>query len=66
LFRKDTLTFIVYVGVPSEEQLTFNCAMSEVEFFKWLKSRGMSEKDCKTLSGTLLQMWVIYVLVVIL
>ena len=26
-------------------------SMSEDDFFKWLKQRGVSDKDCKTLSG---------------
>jgi hypothetical protein len=64
LFCRDALTFIFHVGVPSEEQLTFYCAMSEIEFFKWLKSRGVSEKDCKTLSGTLLQIWVYCIIII--
>ena len=25
--------------------------MSDEDFFKWLSSKGMSDKDCKTLSG---------------
>ena len=29
----------------------FNSSMSEEDFFKWLKSKGIGEKDCKTLSG---------------
>ena len=37
--------------MPAEEQVMFNSSMSEEDFFKWLKSRGISDKDCKTLSG---------------
>ena len=40
------------IGAPSVRQEVFNSSMSEEEFFKWLKSRGVSEKDCQTLSGT--------------
>ena len=41
---------ILHTGV-TKEQAMFNSSMSEEEFFKWLKSRGISDKDCKTLSG---------------
>ena len=35
-----------------EVQMTlFNSSMSEEDFFTWLRSRGVSVKDCKTLSG---------------
>ena len=37
--------------MPTEMQVTFNNSMSEEDFFKWLKSRGVSDKDCKTLTG---------------
>ena len=39
------------IGASSEEQLIFNSSMSEGDFFQWLRSRGISEKDCKALSG---------------
>ena len=39
------------IGSSSEEQLIFNSCMSEGDFFQWLRSRGISEKDCKALSG---------------
>ena len=38
------------IGSSSEEQLS---SMSEGDFFQWLQSRGISEKDCKALSGKL-------------
>ena len=41
---------ILHTGVV-KEQVMFNSSMSEEEFFKWLKSRGISDKDCKALSG---------------
>ena len=31
--------------------LTFSSSMSDEDFFKWLSSKGVSDKDCKTLSG---------------
>ena len=37
--------------MPVEVQMTFNSSMSEEDFFMWLRSRGVSVKDCKTLSG---------------
>ena len=40
------------VRAPAAQQENFNSAMTEEEFFKWLKSKGVSEKDCKTLSGS--------------
>ena len=39
------------VRAPVVQREDFNSAMTEEEFFKWLKSKGVSEKDCKTLSG---------------
>ena len=32
--------------------LKFSSTMSDDDFFKWLRSKGISEKDCNTLSGT--------------
>ena len=32
--------------------LKFSITMSDDDFFKWLRSKGISEKDCNTLSGT--------------
>ena len=37
--------------MPVEVQMIFNSSMSEEDFFTWLRSRGVSVKDCKTLSG---------------
>ena len=31
--------------------LKFSSTMSGGDFFKWLLSKGISEKDCSTLSG---------------
>ena len=31
--------------------LTFSSSISDEDFFKWLRSKGISDKDCKTLSG---------------
>ena len=31
--------------------LTFSISMSDEDFFKWLRSKGICDKDCKTLSG---------------
>ena len=39
------------VELPAEPWMTFNTSMSEDDFFKWLKRRGVSDKDCNTLSG---------------
>ena len=39
------------IGAQSEELLTFNSSMPEENFYQWLRSRGISEKDCKVLSG---------------
>ena len=36
---------------PAEEQVMLNSSMSDDDFFKWLRSRGVSDKDCKILSG---------------
>ena len=32
--------------------LKFSSTMSDDDFFKWLRSKGISEKDCNTLLGT--------------
>ena len=37
--------------LPAEEPMTFNSVVSKETFFKWLKSWGVSDKDCNTLSG---------------
>ena len=31
--------------------LTFSSSMSDEDFFKWLRSKGISDKDCKILPG---------------
>ena len=36
---------------PATHNLTFSSSMSDEDFFKWLRSKGISDKDCKTLSG---------------
>ena len=43
------------IGASSEEQVVFSGSMSEEDFFKWLRSKGVSDKDCKTLSGKMPQ-----------
>ena len=35
--------------------MVFSSSMSEEDFFKWLRSKGVSDKDCKTLSGKMPQ-----------
>ena len=44
--------FCLRTGV--KEDMTFNSSMSEEDFIKWLKSKGVSEKDCNTLSGKII------------
>ena len=42
------------VKVPVEDEkgnLKFSSTMSDDDFFKWLRSKGISEKDCNTLLG---------------
>ena len=42
------------VKVPAEDDkgnLKFSITMSGGNFFKWLLLKGISEKDCSTLSG---------------
>ena len=36
------------VRIPN---MTFSSSMSDEDFFKWLRSKGVNNKDCKTLSG---------------
>jgi hypothetical protein len=36
---------------PATQNLTFSSSMSDEDFFKWLRSNGISDKDCNTLSG---------------
>jgi hypothetical protein len=43
------------VKVPAKDEkgnLKFSSSMSDGDFFKLLQSKGISEKDCNTLSGT--------------
>lgn len=39
------------VKVPINNEMIFSTSMSEEHFLKWLKSRSVSERDCKTLIG---------------
>ena len=40
------------LDVPlATQKLIFSSYMSDDDFFKWLKSKGVSDKDCSTLSG---------------
>ena len=43
----------MHTGVksPAKAQVIFNSSMPKEDFFKWLESRGISDKDCKTLSS---------------
>jgi hypothetical protein len=36
---------------PATHNLTFSSSMSNEDFFKWIGSKGISDKDCNTLSG---------------
>ena len=36
---------------PATQKLMFSSSMSDEDFFKWLRSKGISDKDCKTLPG---------------
>ena len=36
---------------PATQNLMFSSSMSDEDFFKWLRSKGVSDKDCKILSG---------------
>ena len=44
---------IAGTGASSDEQLQYNSSMPEEDFCLWLRSRGISEKDCKVLCGKL-------------
>jgi hypothetical protein len=39
-------------AIGEKGSLKFSSTMSDGDFFKWLRSKGISEKDCNTLSGT--------------
>jgi hypothetical protein len=39
------------VNVPVEEAMAFSYSMSKGDLFKWLKSKGINERDNKTLFG---------------
>jgi hypothetical protein len=45
------ILFVAGVNVPVEDEMTFSCSMSEDDFFEWLKSKGVNERDHKTLVG---------------
>ena len=52
------------VKVPAEdEQRMFNSTMSDDDFFKWLRSKGISEKDCNALSGKFASIFPIFYLI---
>ena len=38
----------------SVDEVTFNSSMSDENFLKWLKSRGIGDKDRKALSGKII------------
>ena len=40
-----------HADVNTPADVTFDSSMSDEDFFKWLKSRRISDRDCKTLSG---------------
>ena len=40
--------------------MKFNSSMSEEDFYKWLESRSVSEKDRKTLSGKIHKYYYLY------
>ena len=42
--------------MPAKEEMTFSTysSMSEGEFFEWLKSKGVNERDRKKLFGKIL------------
>jgi hypothetical protein len=50
-------TFIDHRSAPPDvpsatpTDLTFSSSMSDEDFFKWLRSKGVNDKDCKTLTG---------------
>jgi hypothetical protein len=37
--------------VPAKDEMTFSSSMSEEDFFEWLKSKRVSDRDHKTLVG---------------
>ena len=52
------LIFIDQHSTPPEsgvlaatQKLKFSSSMSDEDFFKWLRSKGISDKDCKILPG---------------
>jgi hypothetical protein len=50
-----TIDFTFIVHSPDVRSAThdmmFSSSMSVEDFFKWLRSKGVNDKDCKTLSG---------------
>ena len=56
LYKPESRVYSLYVSssgvkVPINNEMIFSTSMSEEHFLKWLKSRGVSERDCKTLIG---------------
>lgn len=48
------------IGAPAENQpeIMFDSCMTGEEFSTWLKSKGVSDRDCDTLTGKLpLHVW---------
>ena len=56
----------VEVSADHEKQMTFNSSMSKEDFYKWLRSRGISEEDGKTLISKYNNIICYYIYVIIL
>ena len=55
------------IKVPAKDQqanLKFSSTMSDGDFFKWLQSKGISERDCNALSGWYIYQYLYLILVV--
>ena len=47
--------FIAGIKLPAKDDMMFNSSMCDSEdFFKWLKSKGVSDRDQKILKGKII------------
>ena len=48
--------------MPVKEEMTFSSSMSKEDFLKWLKSKGVDETVCDTLSSKIIIIIIYYYL----
>ena len=46
--------FIAGIKLPAKDVVMFNSSMCEEDFFKWLRSKGVSDRDQNILKGKII------------